>query len=92
MIQTVKMSVRDAYEEKAAKNAQVTGEQLKQMLGDEHQAPMVQLIDDKHTELKNEVRDFSSCAGWCVQQQDGGSDTREKWRMCQFANMNAQEV
>ena len=57
MIETVKMSVKDVYEEKPAENGQVMGEQLKQML-DEHQASMVQLIDDKLTELKNEMRDF----------------------------------
>ena len=57
MIETVKMSVKDTYEEKAAKNGQVMGEQLKQML-DEHQASMVQLIDDKLIELKNKMRDF----------------------------------
>ena len=39
---------------------------------DEHQASMVQLIDDKLTELKNEMRDFFSAVP--VQQQDGGSD------------------
>ena len=54
MIETVKMSVKGAYEEKAAENGQVTGDQML----DEHQASMVQLIDDKLTELKNEVRDF----------------------------------
>ena len=71
MIETVKMSVKDTYEEKAAKNGQVTGERLKQML-DEHQASMVQLIDDKLIELKNKMRDFFPAAP--VQQQDGGSD------------------
>ena len=40
MIETVKMSVKDTYEEKAAKNRQVTGERLKQML-DKHQASSI---------------------------------------------------
>ena len=85
MIETAKMSVKDVYEEKAAENGQVMGDQLKKML-DKHQASMEQLIDDKLTELKNEMRDFFSAM--LVQQQDGSSDNGAM----PFANGEAKDV
>jgi hypothetical protein len=84
MIETVKTSVKDAFEEKAAENGQVTGERLKQML-DEHQESIVQLIDNKLTELRNEMRD---CFPAAPEQQDGGSDDGAM----QFAEGEAEDV
>ena len=67
------------------------GEQLKQML-DEHQSSMVQLIDDKCTELEDVMSKAAP-----VQQQDGGSDNvampfaKGEAKDVSVCNMNTQQ-
>ena len=70
MAENVKESVKEAFEEKAEENGQITGERLKTMF-EIHQNSMVTMIDQKLTELKNEIRDAFPLA--MVQQQEGGS-------------------
>jgi hypothetical protein len=55
MAQTVEDSVKNAYEEKAAENGQLTGERLKQII-EENQKTMRDMINEKLTELKSEIQ------------------------------------
>jgi hypothetical protein len=68
MAETVKESVKEAFEEKAEENGQVTGERLKQMF-ESHQQSMVQMIGEKLTELRNEIKEHS-LIGVATQEQD----------------------
>jgi hypothetical protein len=55
MAQTVEDSVKNAYEEKAAENGQLTGEHLKQII-EENQKTMRDMINEKLTKLKSEIQ------------------------------------
>lgn len=58
MAETVKESVKEAFEDKAEENGQVTGERLREMF-ESHQESMVQMIDQKLTDLREEIRDHT---------------------------------
>jgi len=73
MADTVKDSVKEAFKEKAEENGQVTGEQLKQMF-DEHHQTMADMIDQKLTKLKDEMRDSFPIVP--QQQQDSANDNK----------------
>ena len=88
MAETVKDSVKEAFEEKAEENGQVTGERLKTMF-ESHQNSMVELIDRKLTELKNELRD--SLPVTSVRRQDGSSGGNNDDTM-PFADGDEEEV
>jgi hypothetical protein len=86
MADNVKESVKEAFEEKAEENGQITGERLKTMF-ESHQNSMVAMIDQKLTELKNEMRDAFPLA--MVQQQEEGSIDNDNEI---FADGDAEEV
>jgi hypothetical protein len=58
MNQMVEESVKNAFEQKAEENGQLTGERLKQMF-EESQSNMRDMIDEKLTELRTEIQQQS---------------------------------
>ena len=52
---TVKDAVKEAYEDRAEENGQVTGERLKQMLDQYHES-MLGLVDQRLADLKNSIQ------------------------------------
>lgn len=73
MAQTVEEAVKRAYEDKAEENGQLTGERLKQIFED-NQSNMARMIDDKLTELRNEIRNQSISVP--AQQEDNTGDNQ----------------
>jgi hypothetical protein len=67
MAENVKESAKESFKEKAEENGQITGKRLKTMF-EIHQNSMVAMIDQKLTELQNEIRDAFPLA--MVQQQE----------------------
>jgi hypothetical protein len=74
MATTVHEAVKQAFEEKAFENGQLTGERLQQMFNG-HQERMVQMIDNKLSELRTEIQQHS--VGMLTQQQNDDDDNNQ---------------